>query len=313
MNRLDLGSLLSALGLQDAFNTPLATSQQAKDPSKLWANRRPAQIDRDFLVCVPLADPNAWEYMPAPEAHAYAAARAVNCVHFYRKLHSPSELPAVRERHVPKLIAFVGDHHRSDYLPALEPLKQAYSDATPPSLNASDLLTAIEAGVDALYLVAHGHSERGIVFRQDDGGTLTLAALEHALLNNQRPLRFAYFMLCDLCVPLLELLGRLAEEGKLHPQFGAVVMWGSPSVSFGQVFTRQLLATLLNTPDPQYPFLKAIQAGRLAVVDEVEQAEAARPIAVAFQPHANPLPHKLGQAIEEYVLTLSNPSRITAI
>lgn len=271
-----------------------------------WA----APIEQESCIPVAITDSQHWEAQQQGIGH-FLAAQVVNCVHFYRALpNMPESVPVNAEQGL-KFIAFVGQDHREGYLQALEPLRGAYLDHSPASLNGADLLEAIAAGVDALFLIAHGHSEQGIVFRADERGSLSLEALESALTTNPRPLRFTYFMLCDLHRPLLDILGRLAEAGKLHPQFGGLVMWGSPDTHTGLVFTRTLLKHLLETPDAQYPFLKAVQAGRMEIVENADPAEAALPVAVAFHPHANPLPNKLGQAVEEYLLALGSTVQVT--
>lgn len=268
-------------------------------------------IEQEYCVPLDLTDAQHWEAQQQGEGQ-FVAAQEVNTIHFYRALPNMPESIPVTDRHGLKFVAFVGLDRREGYLQALEPLRGIYSDHSPTSLNASELLDSIAAGVDALLLIAHGDSSHGVVFRSDERGSLRLEELEKALLSNSRPLRFAYFMLCDLKQPLLEMLGRLAEAGKLHPQFGGIVMWGSPTKHTGEVFTGAFLKHLLETPDAQHPFLKAVQAGRLAVLEEANPQEAALPIAVAFHPHANPLPNKLGQAIEEYLSELVTTEQVKA-
>jgi hypothetical protein len=301
VNILPLFPFLESLGLT-------ALLEENSVQADFWNIPSLPVVERECIVCVDLNDERSWEKIRDPVTDN-TLILDVNGVHFYRQVQAgiyADQQPA--ETH-PRLVAFVGEDHRREYMPTLQGLYQDYQNVTPGSLNAPELLSTIRhrQGMDALLLIAHGDTDGRIRFRRDATESLTVEALKEALMSNPRPLRFAYFMLCDLHRPLLTMLGELAQAGKLHPQFGGLVMYGSPRQDFGVLFTKKLLTELLTNPDQQYPLLRAVRAARQLAADQAGLQDALRPIVVACHPQANPLPNRLGQELETYLRRLGDP------
>jgi len=306
MNVITLSNFLESAGLTEPNSAELSQTG-------LWYVPDLPPSEWECTVSVDLSDKRPWEHLADPSGQSALTVQEINGVHFYRQVQTSIKAdhqPAVSR---PRLIAFVGEDYRREYLPTLTGLQQDYENVTPSSLNVPMLLSTIRQGVDALLLIAHGDTDGGIRFRKDAAEVLTVEVLKKALMKNPRPLRFAYFMLCDLHRPLLTMLGELAQDGRLHPQFGGLVMFGSPRKDFGIPFTRNLLAALLTNPDHQYPLLRAVQAARQLAADQASLQDALRPIVVAGHAQANPLPNRLGQELETYLRRLGNPDTVTAL
>jgi len=187
-----------------------------------------------------------------------AALSRRNGLHFFERLEG---VPAVEDHLAarrPRLLMIVGPreaaHEAFDAsFSALEQIKHRFRGwevmGSLASFNESTLVASIEAGVDAIIFVAHGHrpdSGAGTLwFGGDDRTSVPWSVVDQALRRNPRPLRFAFVMACEVYQPVVASLRSLASKNRLHPHFGAVVMRGSPEMSAGAMFATTLLDTLV--------------------------------------------------------------------
>lgn len=268
-------------------------------------------IDFEKVVAIDLEDETPWEFLGANLKAGGEVSKSINCTHFYRRLSPcPDHWPVINER--PRILRLIAENlkgrDREEYEEATSALSEVFDKVSLSTVNVESLTRVIrQEGIDALILIAHGDGS-ALVFGQSEQGKLGFHELEAALSENERPLRFAFLMLCESRRPLLDMLQRLGTLGKLHPQFGGVVMWGSPRTKSGYSFTAAFLRGLLEDPDSKYPFLKAVQCGRQAVkaaTDGFEKYASSAPIALAFHPHASPLPSYCDWEMENYLCHLA--------
>ncbi len=157
------------------------------------------------------------------------------------------------------------------------------------------LLDELAAGVDGLFLVAHGDEEgRGFWLRRGvSRAHLPFAELARALGGAPTRLRFLFAFLCGSAEAIYhDLLLPLAELGRLDADFGAVLFWGSPLHDHGPRFLSALLKALASPAaarDPA-PFLWALARARLELYRAAGREEAARPLAFALRAQAHPWP-----------------------
>jgi hypothetical protein len=279
-------------------------------------------FERPLIVKVPPSDKTAWEFLPSKVdregRQIEFAAKSPNAPHFFRELQVPEtgDLPPAR---TPRFIQFVtlqdsGIRDISAMLSA-----NGYEDASPVGTNRQDLLEALEAGTDALLLFVHGSQKRGLLADPYKESTaeqkkpLTVEDLETAIRKHvvpsdlsleqpleRRLLRFALVVACEQQFTVPAMLERLARDGCLHPQFGAVVMWGSPNVANAVTFAKALLKGMLESPEPIRPFLQSVFAAR-------EKPEACLPMVLIMDPNANPLPNCSEQVVETLLWEAEKP------
>jgi hypothetical protein len=124
------------------------------------------------------------------------------------------------------------------------------------------------------------------------------------LQENPRLLRCLVVFACGVRQALVDMLVRLQQKRKLHPQFGAVLAWGEPDSSEAEDFLGSSEAGFFqkifsSDPPTETAFFDAVRAGRMAI-----KTCPARPFVVVSNYQAQPLPNAVQLEIESAMCDL---------
>jgi hypothetical protein len=259
---------------------------------------------------IPLQDQTPWEYFrySSTDVTKFAVTAESNWINFFRLLPSVAEPIAIPEKPLkPRALILAGVEQRNleGFKPIAESCKtalemQGYDAVYSGNVNATKWLEALREGADALFVVSHGDSDAGIVTLEDGAKSevLFFADLESALQENPRLLRCLVVFACGVRQVLLEMLVRLQEKRKLHPQFAAVLAWGEPDAYEAEAFLGSSEAGFFqkifsSDPPTETTFFDAVRAGRMDI-----KTCPARPFVIVSNYQAQPLPNMMQLEVE---------------
>jgi hypothetical protein len=283
----------------------------------IWdSNKTNFPMTETKAVEIPLQDQTPWEYFrySSTDATKFAVTAQSNWINFFRLLPPVTEPIAIPEKPLkPRALILAGVEQRNleGFKPIAESCKtalelQGYDAVYSGNVNAAKWLEALHEGADALFVVSHGDSVAGIVTLEDGAKSevLFFADLESVLQENPRLLRCLVVFACGVRQALVDMLVRLQQKRKLHPQFGAVLAWGEPDSSEAEDFLGSSEAGFFqkifsSDPPTETAFFDAVRAGRMAI-----KTCPARPFVVVSNYQAQPLPNAVQLEIESAMCDL---------
>lgn len=345
---VSLDEFLSLRGVSRNDLTPLADMSDAELATRLPEDEasfhrdetlfvrlrsRESDLDASSIMHLPF---ELWASLGSAGGAEIASLGRRNGLHFFVDLDSSSNTAPSRQPTPPRLLVALGTRERA--LPQFDGVFTSIEELAPRfrgwdvaeetvSFNRDTLLGAIRTGVDGIVFVAHGfrnaQDEPVVSFEEP---TVGLRDIHEALEDNPRPLRFFFLMACNLFDPATKMLQSLADDGRLHPHFGGVLVRGAPDMAAGAQFTLATLDTLARLGEHvpsiageeralarRAPLAYAVQQGRRAVranqgdYPHAEWAvEAARPRLVHRHPFSRPLPLALELDRELYLRSLAD-------
>jgi hypothetical protein len=281
------------------------------DDKTIWdSNRTEFSMTEIKAVEIPLKIKTPWEFFrySSTDATKFAVTAESNWINFFRLLPPVSEPIAIHEKPLkPRALILAGVEQRNleGFKPIAESCKlalelQGYDAVYSGNVNSAKWLEAFREGADALFVVSHGDSDAGIVTLEDGAKSevLFFADLELALQENPRLLRCLVVFACGVRQALVDMLVRLQEKRKLHPQFAAVLAWGEPDAYEAEAFLGSsevgFFQKIFSSDIPtETTFFDAVRAGRMAI-----KICPARPFVVVSNYQAQPLPNAVQLEVE---------------
>jgi hypothetical protein len=279
------------------------------DDKIIWnSNKTDFSMTEIKAVEVSRQDQTPWEFFrySKTDPSKFAVTAESNWINFFRLLPAVSE-PIPEKPLKPRALILAGVEQKNleGFKPIAESCKsalelQGYDAVYSGNVNAAKWLEALHEGADALFVVSHGDSVAGIVTLEDGAKSevLFFADLESVLQENPRLLRCLVVFACGVRQALVDMLVRLQQKRKLHPQFGAVLAWGEPDSSEAEDFLGSSEAGFFqkifsSDPPTETAFFDAVRAGRMAI-----KTCPARPFVVVSNYQAQPLPNAVQLEVE---------------
>ncbi len=219
------------------------------DDKLFWESNKTEFLMTEIkAIEIPLKIKTPWEYFrySSTDATKFAVTAESNWINFFRLLPPVSESIFIPDKPLkPRALILAGVEQKNleGFKPIAESCKsalemQGYDAVYSGNVNAAKWLEALREGADALFVVSHGDSDAGIVTLEDGAKSevLAFADLELALQENPRLLRCLVVFACGVRQALVDMLVRLQEKRKLHPQFAAVLAWGDPKEDEAKAF-----------------------------------------------------------------------------